>query len=392
MGRNSRLTWNLDGPYSGPVGSFGTLSPFFPDPAGPVGPHVAGGPVGPLGTLSPFISNPAGPADPVGPYVAGGLVGPHGTLSPFISDPAGPVGQYVAGGPVGPYGTLSPLDPDPDGPVGPYVAGGPVGPCDSVGPVGLCRTLSPSASELAILVDPGGMFPASEDGPGLCPIGLTCSAFRLGGGGGDPMIPRLHGKGLEKNYAETGEESIAVHNVWSDPDVARTQAVIATVGLIAGPTVDDDAVDCADECAAWDSGYQLEIIDGVTVYYGGNLCDSEESDWEDPFYIAGREYVDQYNVDLLEGMEPMVFVPAGDPSRSDQRDDVGTGLAHVCQATIYDLHDEVVVANAFGQEFPGIASGVSTDISGGNGIFEDRTHLDGEGNVRGSDERMDGIS
>ena len=165
-----------DGPYFGPVGSFGT---FFPDPAGPIGPHVAGGPVGPLGTLSPLISNPAGPvglyvaggpvgpfgmlstldsdpAGPVGQYVAGGPVGPHGTLSSFISDPAGPVGPYVAGGPVGPYGTLSPLDPDPDGPVGLYVAGDPVDPCDSdyVGPVGLCGTLSPSASELAILVDP----------------------------------------------------------------------------------------------------------------------------------------------------------------------------------------------------------------------------------------------
>ena len=161
-------TVSPDDLYTGPVGSFGMLSPFFPDPAGPVGPHVAGGPVGPYGTLSPFISDPAGPyvsgdpvgpfgtlsplnsdpAGPVGPYVAGGPVGPHGTLSPFIYDPAGPVGPYVAGGPVGPYGTLSPLDSYPDGPVGPYVAGGPVGlcvPCDTdyVGPVGLCAYVVP---------------------------------------------------------------------------------------------------------------------------------------------------------------------------------------------------------------------------------------------------------
>ena len=32
----------------------------------------------------------------------------------------------------------------------------------SVGPVGPCGTLSPSASESAILVDPGGMFPSSD--------------------------------------------------------------------------------------------------------------------------------------------------------------------------------------------------------------------------------------
>ena len=62
----------------------------------------------------------------------------------------------------------------------------------------------------------------------------------------------------------------------------------------------------------------------MTVYYGGDLCDSEESDWEDPDDVARREYVDQYNFDLLEGMEPMVFISGGNPSRSDQRDEDGT--------------------------------------------------------------------
>ena len=318
----------------------GTLS--SPELAGKLFPVVPAGlllPVGPVGLYGMKSPSDLEPVSPDGPYT--GPVGLFGKLSPFFPDPADPVGQHVAGGPVGPFGTLSPLDSDPAGPVGPYVAGGPVGPCDSdsFGPVGLCGTLSPSASELAILVDPGGMFPSSEDGPGLCPIGLT--------GGlspamvaplpaeGDPTITMLPVEGLERNYAEIGEESIAVHDVWSYPDVDRTPAVIATVGLIAGPAADDDTVDCADECAAWDSGYQREIIDGVTVYYGGDLCDSEESDWEDQFDIAGREYVDHYNFDLLEGMGPMVFAPGGDPSRSDMRDDVGTGLAHVCQTTVY---------------------------------------------------------
>ena len=76
--------------------------------------------------------------------------------------------------------------------------------------------------------------------------------------------------------------------------------MVATVSLIAEPTTDDNTVDGADECAAWDSG-----------------------------------------------MEPM-FVPGGDPSRSDLRDDVGTGLTHVYQTKTYDLHDEVIVrANPF---------------------------------------------
>ena len=81
-----------------------------------------------------------------------------------------------------------------------------------------------------------------------------------------------------------------------------------------------------DDCGTWDSGYtidgyQPEIINGVTVYYGGDSCDSEESDWEDPEDVARRELVDDYNFDLLEGMEPMVFAPSGNPSRSDRRDE-----------------------------------------------------------------------
>ena len=191
----------LDGPYvaGGPVGPYGTLSPFDTEHVGPVGPYAAGWPVGPYGMLSPSDSEPAGS---VGPYVAGGPVGPYGMLSPFNSDPAGPVGPYVSGGPIGMYGTLSPSDSEP---VGPYVAGGPVGPYgtlspfshDSAGPlpswalVGRCphpilleccfrpcllgycsqwarwpywpvRDVVPSDSGSAILVDPGGVFPSSD--------------------------------------------------------------------------------------------------------------------------------------------------------------------------------------------------------------------------------------
>ena len=37
-------------------------------------------------------------------------------------------------------------------------------------------------------------------------------------------------------------------------------------------------------------------------------------------------------------------------------------------------------------DFPGTAAGVSSDIRGGNGNYEDGTHLDEEGDVRGSDD------
>ena len=56
--------------------------------------------------------------------------------------------------------------------------------------------------------------------------------------------------------------------------MAGTAAVVAAMGLMARPTENDFISDCADECEAWDSGYQREIIDGMTVYYGSDLCDS----------------------------------------------------------------------------------------------------------------------
>ena len=42
--------------------------------------------------------------------------------------------------------------------------------------------------------------------------------------------------------------------------------------------------------------------------------------------MARQEYEDDYNCDLLEGMEPMVFVPGGNLSRSDRRDEYMTYL------------------------------------------------------------------
>ena len=125
---------------------------------------------------------------------------------------------------------------------------------------------------------------------------------------------------------QVGGERMDIHGKWSGPDVVGTSTVVAAVDLRAGPTETDGSSDCADDCETWDSsytidGYQREIINGVTVYYGGDSSDSEESDWEDPEDVARREYVDDYNFDLLEGMEPMVFVPGGNPSRSDRRDE-----------------------------------------------------------------------
>ena len=75
------------------------------------------------------------------------------------------------------------------------------------------------------------------------------------------------------------------------------------------------------------------LIDGMPVYCGGNLYDSDESDWEDPYDIACAEYVDQYNFDALEGMELHVFERINGPDESVMMVSERTGSKHVIQAS-----------------------------------------------------------
>ena len=208
-------------------------------------------------------------------------------LSPcnFDSDPDqpvadGPVGPYVTCVPLGSYGMLSPCnsDSDPDQPV----ADGPMGPYVTRGPVGSFGTLSPCDSDTTGPVMSVRTFPLSPQGGGEC---------------------------------------MDMHGGWSGSNVAGTPTAIAVVDLRAGSTVTDVSSNGVDDGEDWDSGYQRKIIDGVTVYYGGDLCDSEESDWEDSEDVARREYVEDYNFDLLEDMEPMIFIPDGNPSGFDRRNE-----------------------------------------------------------------------
>ena len=57
----------------------------------------------------------------------------------------------------------------------------------------------------------------------------------------------------------------------------------------------------------WDSDYQREIIEDVSVSYDGDSCGSVESVWEDPVDVAHRERVDAYNFDSLEGHGKPMF-------------------------------------------------------------------------------------
>ena len=43
---------------------------------------------------------------------------------------------------------------------------------------------------------------------------------------------------------------------------------------------------------------QYETFNGMPVYYGGNLYDSEDSDWDDPYALASAAYVEDYNDSL----------------------------------------------------------------------------------------------
>ena len=72
----------------------------------------------------------------------------------------------------------------------------------------------------------------------------------------------------------------------------------------------------------------------MPVYYGGDLYDSDYSDWDDPYEIASAAYVEDYNFAVPEGMELMVHVRRRGPYGSDIRGDEQTGMAHVCQTSL----------------------------------------------------------
>ena len=46
---------------------------------------------------------------------------------------------------------------------------------------------------------------------------------------------------------------------------------------------------CVDECTEWDIRDQFETMNGMPVYYGGDLYDSDDSDWDDPYEIASAD-------------------------------------------------------------------------------------------------------
>ena len=74
------------------------------------------------------------------------------------------------------------------------------------------------------------------------------------------------------------------------PDVSYSRAVVAMVGLDT-ERMGEETVDCDGECAEWDIRNEFETVEGMPVYYGGDLYDSDDSDWEDPRDLAYAEHV-----------------------------------------------------------------------------------------------------
>ena len=224
-------------------------------------------------------------------------------MSPCISDHAGPAGQHVAVGPGGPSGTVPPV-----------------------------------TSGSAILVDPGGgtLLPGREDqSPDVLKDDLVLGAAVPLPAVSDPPVTSSPGEVLVGNCDVITDVNIAAgHDGWSAPEMVGSSSRVVKAGDAALTRCTDTTLVCVDdytECGILD---QFETFNGMPVYYGGDLYDSEDLDWDDPYAIASAAYVENYNFDIPERMD---LSPYG----SDIREDRQTGLTHVCQTSLCDTQDEL---------------------------------------------------
>ena len=86
-----------------------------------------------------------------------------------------------------------------------------------------------------------------------------------------------------------------------------------------------------------DVQYQYETFNGMPVYYGGDLYDS---DWDDPYALASPVYVEDYNCDVPEGMDLMVHRHSRIPDSLDVQQDCQMDVAPVYQTVSCATRDE----------------------------------------------------
>ena len=82
---------------------------------------------------------------------------------------------------------------------------------------------------------------------------------------------------------------------------------------------------------------QYETFNGMPVYYGGDLCDLEGSDWDDPYALAS---VEDYNFDVPEGMDLMVHRHSRIPDSLEVRQDCQMDVAPVYQTVSNATKDQ----------------------------------------------------
>ena len=339
------------GPYvaGGPVGpdvSFQVLDPLehsVLDHADPAGQHAAVGPVGPFRTLSSSDCHPAGPA---GPYVAGGPVGPDDlfkVLEPLehsVLDHADPAGQHAVVQDV-----LEPLehlvlDVTLDGGfleemsdwellmhsvLNVTLDGRPMEGIPDPEPL--------EHSVLVMALDSGlteGMSHLEPLEHSVLNASLVARPME-GTPDREPLEHSVLNMALDDGLAqESGKPTFGSDRGLTSteiPDAMRTVDLgLGAAVLFPADDVDRVALPPAearfndsDMCIAdihtegfrcwntdrdiWD---QYGTFNGLPVYYGGDLYDSEDSEWEDPDALASAAYVEDYNFDVPEGMDLMV--------------------------------------------------------------------------------------
>ena len=85
---------------------------------------------------------------------------------------------------------------------------------------------------------------------------------------------------------------------------------------------------------------QYETFNGMPVYYGGDLYDSEDSDWDNPYALASAAYIEDYDFHVPEGMDLMVHHHSRIPDSLDVRHDCQMDVAPVYQTVSYAMKDE----------------------------------------------------
>ena len=76
---------------------------------------------------------------------------------------------------------------------------------------------------------------------------------------------------------------------------------------------------------------QYETFNRLLVYNGGDMYDSEDSDEDDPLALARAVYVEDYNLDIPEGMDLMVHHRSRSSDDCETRRDSTVDMVLVCQ-------------------------------------------------------------